>query len=367
MIIFILVLQIAPPESLKAYDTPADDGTSITLEWKLSPDDAKIQGYEIYRASEDNPDEFIFVKFVPNGVNKTQDKDTAFVAGKKYFYKIRARGEGEIYSGFTNVAVAIPRPQWFNVKLVNVLVATLLYTFIIVFFIRAARRGVKLFIRRIPGLDALEEAVGRATEMGKPVLFVPGISSISDIATIAALNILGRVAKKTAEYETRLIVPNIDPIVMTVAQEVVRQAYTEAGRPDIYRKEDIFFLTSSQFAYAAGVDGIMMRERPATNLFMGWFAAESLILAEAGNMTGAIQIAGTDSTDQLPFFIVSCDYTIMGEELYAASAYLSREPLLLGTVKGQDLGKAILMFLLVLGSIFGLFGSKIIYNLFNLP
>lgn len=109
----------------------------------------------------------------------------------------------------------------------------------------------------------------------------------------------------------------------------------------------------------------MARERPATNLFIGMFFAESLILAEAGNTTGAIQIAGTDAVDQLPFFVVSCDYTIMGEELYAASAYLSREPLLLGSIKGQDIGKLVLLILIIVGSILGLFGVSWVAKLFE--
>jgi hypothetical protein len=72
-------------------------------------------------------------------------------------------------------------------------------------------------------------------------------------------------------------------------------------------------------------------------------------LAETGATTGAIQIAGTDAFTQLPFFVTTCDYTLMGEELYAASAYLSREPKLLGSLKGQDVGKAILIVVIVLG------------------
>ena len=95
----------------------------------------------------------------------------------------------------------------------------------------------------------------------------------------------------------------------------------------------------------------MIRERPAANFFMGYYYAESLLLAETGASTGAIQIAGTDSPNQLPFFITTCDYTLIGEELYAASAYLSREPLLLGSLKGQDLGKALMMLLILIQTI----------------
>jgi hypothetical protein len=193
--------------------------------------------------------------------------------------------------------------------------------------------------------------------MGRPILYVPGLAAISQISTIAALNILSEVAKKTAQYGTDLLVPNRDPIVYTVASEMVKESYTEVGRPDVFKKENVFFVSDNQFAFAAAVDGIMVREKPATNLFMGMFWAESLILAETGAATGAIQIAGTDSVHQLPFFITACDYTLIGEELYAASAYLSRDPVLLGSLKAQDWGKVLILAILLAGSALVLLGG----------
>jgi Domain of unknown function (DUF6754) len=189
--------------------------------------------------------------------------------------------------------------------------------------------------------------------MGKPMLFVPGISTIEDVATLAALNILGPVAEKAAQYDSKLIVPNYDPIVYTIAQEVVREAYTKAGRPDAYSDDNVFYLSARQFAYAAAVNGIMVRDKPATNFFLGMFFAESLLLAETGNLTGAIQIAGTDAVTQLPFFIVACDYTLIGEELYAAGAYMGGDPKLTGGLKGQDWNKAVaIAVILVLTALF---------------
>jgi hypothetical protein len=136
---------------------------------------------------------------------------------------------------------------------------------------------------------------------------------------------------------------------MAVAQQVVRESYSAVGKPHLYREENIFYVTYSQFGFAAAVAGLMLRERPATNFFVGHFYAESLVLAETGNATGAIQIAGTDSDAQLPFFITSCDYTLIGEELFAASAYLSKDKKMLGSIKGQDAGKAIAMVFIVVG------------------
>ncbi|HJN15293.1 MAG TPA: DUF6754 domain-containing protein, partial [Armatimonadota bacterium] len=148
-----------------------------------------------------------------------------------------------------------------------------------------------------------------------------------------------------------LLVPCADPLVMLAAREIVREAYADAGKPDAYREQDIFFVTDRQFAYVLGVAGIMLRELPSANIFMGYFFEESLILAETGAVTGAIQIAGTDADTQIPFFVTACDYTLMGEELYAATAYLSRDPLLLAQLKAQDIGKAAMGVVIALGTV----------------
>lgn len=240
----------------------------------------------------------------------------------------------------------------FDMLRINNVLISFIYCLIVLLFIYQAKRGKELFIRKIAGLDAVDEAIGRATEMGRPILYLTGLDALSNVSTIAAINILGQVAKKVADYDSKIINPNRDPVVMSVCQEVVKEAYMDAGRPDAYNPDNIFFVTDDQFSFTAAVDGIMVREKPATNIFMGYYYAESLILAETGASTGAIQIAGTDSLAQLPFFITTCDYTLIGEELYAASAYLAREPLLLGSLKGQDIGKMFLMVMLVLGVIF---------------
>ncbi len=93
----------------------------------------------------------------------------------------------------------------------------------------------------------------------------------------------------------------------------------------------------------------MLREKPATNFYMGVFHAESLLLAETGSGTGSIQISGTDQVSQIPFFVAATDYTLIGEELYAASAYLSREPAQLGPLKAQDYAKIIIILIIVAG------------------
>jgi hypothetical protein len=247
------------------------------------------------------------------------------------------------------LATAQTSDDIFRIDRINALVTIVLFSIAILLYTKWAKEGKPLFIRKIAGLDAVEEAVGRATEMGKPVLFVPGIQEIDDIETIAGISILGRVAKITAQYDTPLVVPVRYPMVLAAGQEVVEQAYIEMGKRDSYNRDIVRYVAGEQFAFTATVNGMMMRDRPAANIYMGAFFAESLLLAETGNAAGSIQIAGTARPEQLPFFIAACDYTLMGEELYAASAYLSHEPLMLGGLKGQDLMKVLIIVSIIIG------------------
>jgi len=227
------------------------------------------------------------------------------------------------------------------------LVSTTLY-----YYIDRASSGEEIYLRKIPGLQALEEAVGRATEMGKSVLFVPGIMDLDQVETVTGLNLLGHVAEYTAQYETSLNVPVSKSIVMEAGREICRESYLKSGRPDLYYDDMVHYISDEQFAYAAGVNGIMEREKPAACFYLGKFYAESLILAETGNSIGAIQIAGTGSPSQIPFFVTACDYTLIGEEFFTASAYLSNKPELVGSIKGQDIVKLLIMFAMVLTIVF---------------
>ena len=226
--------------------------------------------------------------------------------------------------------------------------SVILVSFTLYYYIDHSRRGGSIFLRPIAGLKAIEEAVGRATEMGKSVLFVPGISDLDQVETVSGLILLGNVAEITAQYETDLNVPVAKSIVMEAARETCKESYLKVGRPDLYSDSIVQYISDDQFAYTAGVNGIMVREKPAACFYQGKFYAESLILAETGNSIGAIQVAGTGSASQIPFFVTACDYTLIGEEFFTASAYLSKKPDLIGCIKGQDIIKLLVMIAMVI-------------------
>lgn len=267
-----------------------------------------------------------------------------------YLFKIVAVNAQGIESEPVLAASRVrPSRQFYDGSRLALMVIMGLVCGAVIFFIGVARSGKPLKVRKIAGLSAVEEAVGRATEMGRPILFVCGIQDMNDIQTIAGLTVLSRVARTAAEYDAKIEVPTARSLVMTAARETVQSSYLAAGRPDSYNEDLIYYVTDEQFGFVAYLQGTMAREKPAACFYMGTFFAESLILAETGNSIGAIQIAGTAMPAQLPFFVAACDYTLIGEEFFAASAYLSGEPDQLGSLKGQDVGKGIVAIIVLLG------------------
>ena len=380
----------APPTKVTVEDQPNDAGSGLIVTWSVSPDDPAalsdeerkglkplprhVVRYLIERknlkppvkkhadAETSGPDgsgeagdtgETAAAEFRQVGEKTVGEKefvDSGVNLAGEYVYRVRAVSlAGGISEPSEESAPAVPVLQYFDESKLWRGVLLLLVCGTVVYFIEVARSGRELKVRRIAGLEAVDEAVGRATEMGRSCLFVPGIMDINDMQTVAGITVLSRVATSIAEYDAELVVPTSRSLVMTTARETVEAAYLSAGRPDAYREDQIYYLTDEQFGYVAGVTGTMVREKPAACFYLGAFYAESLLLAETGNSIGAIQVAGTAMPSQLPFFVAACDYTLIGEEFFAASAYLSGEPHQLGSLKGQDGGKLLAGLLILLG------------------
>jgi hypothetical protein len=175
---------------------------------------------------------------------------------------------------------------------------------------------------------------------------VPGLSDTVNAISVQAVNIFAYVSRLAARFANPILLCCYNAAVYTLAQEVIRDVYQEEGLLDRYDPDSVRFVSDRQFAFAAGVSGLILREQTAATFFLGEFYAEALIFAETANSIGAIQVASSTEATQTPFFIAACDYVLIGDEFYAASAYLTRQPVLVGSLVGQDWCK-----LLVLGSI----------------
>lgn len=234
-----------------------------------------------------------------------------------------------------------------------------IFSGLIIWKITQARRHPEgLYIRRIPGLNAIDEAVGRATELGAPVLFHPGISDFTNIQTLAALGIMEHVARACAKFGTPVIVTTGAPVMVPICENVLKGVFEAEGKPEMMDRCSVRFISTSNDLTALGTTEAVVDEKVASVFLFGSYDYTSLIYSEGGQMAGCMQIAGTADYYQIPFFIASCDYVVIVEELFACSSYLSRDPVMLGSVVGQDYGKLVLLSLIVIGivcsTIFGM-------------
>jgi len=224
-------------------------------------------------------------------------------------------------------------------------------------------------LRRIEGVEKIDEAIRRATEMGRPVLSSTGIDPLYSTcapAIIANLDIIGHLAQETAKLGTQLILAIGPSDVLPLATEIYREGCVAAGVPEAFREDNVRFITDEQWPYTAAIFGIMEREKPAANIFIGRYHAEALHFGVIGKRTGAITIAGNTELGMSSFFVVSCDYTLLGEEVYAAGAYLSNNISRINAISSQDIIKWISVALTMIGAIAVTMGSSIFTNILSL-
>lgn len=240
----------------------------------------------------------------------------------------------------------------------------------VAYYIRRAQAGIVPKVRRIPGIDAIDEAIGRAVEMGRPIFCSHGIANLRAATTgpqtIAGLSVLNYVAKRSVNVGADLWVPVRQPEVWPIAADIVETEFKLAGRGEEFNQDRIIFLSNQQFGFSSSYMGLMMREKPGANIMVGAFWAESLQLAETGSRIGAMQITGTANTAQIPFFLVVSDYCLIGEEIYSAGAYLTNDAALIASLAGQDVGRIIAAVLGLVGAILVTIGSNVLLDLFRM-
>ncbi len=220
------------------------------------------------------------------------------------------------------------------------------------------KQGKEIWVRTLPAMAAIPEAVGRCAEMGRPLYWTPGIAGNLNDSTqgpqvLASISILGYIARECVRAGVKIDAFCPIPDALPLVEETLRTAYLAEGRPEEFSKDMITFI-SGQSPYLTGTLGYFQRERPASTILIGGFYYESVVIGEAGNTIGAFQIGGTNNTHQMPFLIATCDYMLLAEELFAAGASISRDPDLLGSIKGEDILKFIFLGLMTVGFILGL-------------
>lgn len=230
--------------------------------------------------------------------------------------------------------------------------------FLIPFFYllyRAPRSVARPHLRAIPAYDSLKKLMSRAVETGQAVhvsIGTAGVDSAQTADTLAGLYTLQFLADRAANSDIPPLATVTEPTALPAALHQLRRGYERQGYPDEHRLEHARFIAppvnGSAVPYAAGVMDILNHEPVAANVMLGAFGDEFLLMTEPGAQRGAFQMGGTSNPNVLPFVYLTMSEPILGEEIYAAGAYLLERVEHYTSLIAQDVFRVMVVLLVVL-------------------
>lgn len=218
---------------------------------------------------------------------------------------------------------------------------------------RSLQAGRKVAILPLPALDHLHRQLGRAIESGNPLHVTLGHASLVSQAnptSVAALHVLDHLAEDGCANSTPPLVTVGEGTLLPAAQDSLRHAFQKAGRSGEFDPAQAQFIAAetNTFIYAGGAASLLQHDQVAGNIAVGRFGAELALIAEAANNRKLEQLLGADDPTALAIATAFSENVLVGEEMFAAGAYLEAHPGRLASLQLQDIIRWIVAGALVL-------------------
>lgn len=234
------------------------------------------------------------------------------------------------------------------------LISLLIVVILTLIFHERLRTGrMVVHLRPLRALDVIRKALANGAETGRALHLSPGPGSIggrgSTAETIAGLLAAERVATEAALNGATILASSGDAVAHLALRGSLRQAYQRAGLGQDYRPSNVQLLAHQDpMAYASGVTTLYGRQKLEASQMIGAFDQELLLAGEVGQQLGVPQLAGVTSAAAQPLAALSCDATLIGEEIYAAEAYLSNMPSAQSRLVTQDALRTVVIVVIVI-------------------
>ena len=242
---------------------------------------------------------------------------------------------------------------------VAALVLVVLILLFLGWFTRRAHKTTGFPFRPIVAFQTLRGLLGRTAESGKKVHLSMGSAGLGDeqtAATAIGLAVLRHMADQGAAFGYSPIVTVADPVLMLVAQDILYRAYQRTGLGASYRSTDVRLIAPDATAYAVGAQQEINQETVAANVMVGHFGDEYLLMGEPGAQREIIQMVGSNTLEAQPLMMATSNRVLVGEELFAAGAYLTGRPAHIASLHVQDLVRVLLVIAIVVAVAIKTFG-----------
>lgn len=233
-------------------------------------------------------------------------------------------------------------------------------------------KGKNRPIRKIAALDAIDDAVARSAEMGRPIMNCAGFGSgglnvsICGPAHIAGLAVMDYATQQAAKYNVETVYTTPWAELIPLITERMEAHYLAAGQK-IDSMSQVRYFAPEYWVYSIGVLQEIEDVNPGAIAGMGPIGGEDMFMIEGAAEIGALSIMGSAWSSgggvHLPVCMVYADHFLFGEELFAGGAYLSKDANMIASFNGMDLYTIILMAFFVLGTIVTFTGSKAIIDI----
>ncbi len=254
----------------------------------------------------------------------------------------------------------------FGASTVFMLLAMLI--FLLLFFAAwlPIERGRQILLRPLRSLARVREMSEQAAESGTTVHFSPGIGGLNGQAgtaeTLNGLSTLSSAARISARTRGNLAVTSNDSLTYLTAEDVARIEYIRAGREADYTVEkNQFIAQQDRMAYIAGANYLVSNSEVSGAIMLGRFGSEYLLAGETLARRNLPQVVGSTQVEALPLMVgtAGANNVLIGEEVYAAPAYLDREPAHLASLQAQDWLRLAIIAIIIAGVIAATLGITI--------
>jgi len=233
------------------------------------------------------------------------------------------------------------------------------------YFLWQGMRGKTFRLRRLAAVEAISEVVDRAVETGKPVICGAGelayLSGMYSTMTIAGMNVLRYTARECFKKGARLIaVSPCTPEALPLMDGLIHEAAVEVGKPEAYRREDRKWYGPSEQQFQVGLAGTIGSEGCAAYIMVGAITGMQIADMGAARMADGIIIGGTARYYHNGTWATLADYSLFSDDIYAAGAICSEDPVVMSSVVGGDVVKYILIAATVVLAILSVAGAPVL-------
>ena len=217
--------------------------------------------------------------------------------------------------------------------------ALLLIAALLLLALTFIKRKTPATFREILSLARLRKSAGMAVEEGTRLHVAVGRGNLTGqygASGLAGLALLRQVSEQASISDRPALASAGDATLAILAQDTLNSAYKAAGAEELYQPSNGRLTGLTPFSYAAGTMSLVRTEQISTNVLIGDFGPEAALIADAAERENALTVGAAGAPGAQAVLFAAASDPLAGEELFAAPAYVGRDPAHRASLQVQD-------------------------------